>query len=162
MSHDNLLIRNLTWLEIDAMDHELALKVKQDQYEPDVIIGLVRGGMIPAVHLSHLLKVRLTYPLWVKRTESDDAYSNRIQPLIKGGEYLGDIQAKRILVVDEVTNSGETLEAVKDYLWKVDPLEIKTATLVWNSKIAPEGMVKPPSNYNVHITEVWVNFPWES
>jgi len=89
-------------------------------FKPTSIFGIPRGGLIIAVKLSHLLGVPLTL----------------IQPL----------KDNNCLVVDDVADTGATLEKFKNY---------KTATLHYK----PWSSVKP--TYYVEETTDWIIYPWE-
>lgn len=78
----------------------LAHSVLESQWHPDLIVGLSRGGLVPAVHLSHFLNVEM-YPLnW-------GSQSTKLE-----NTYLRDIinyDNKKVLIVDDIVDSGSTL-----------------------------------------------------
>jgi hypothetical protein len=66
-----------------------------------------------------------------------------------------DVKGKRILLVDDVADSGASLTVAKKYLRKLGASEIRIATLHYK----PASAIKP--GYFAETTEAWVNYPWE-
>ena len=148
----------LSWNDIEDICRNVAAKIETEQdskFKPDILIGLSRGGLVPVRIFSDLLGVHDIYVLRVK------SYNNtkKIQkPIIEGyncnlSKY---INGKNILVVDDVADSGESLEVVKEYLTKkYKPKQIKFATLHYK----PRSIFKP--DYFGDITDKWIVYPWE-
>lgn len=109
-------------------------------YKPNLIIGVVRGGLVPATVLSYRLNVPLAATVRVYQNVTQ-AYHLLPQDV---GYY------KHVLVVDDVSDSGATLKQIKE-AWPA----VKTLTI----------FVKPGTSFipDFYIagTDVWINFPWE-
>lgn len=125
----------------------LSLKEK-----PDVIIGISRGGLYPATFLSHILQIELI-PIQLSRRVNDVITYATPKWVIKPSEE--DIRNKKVLIVDEICDSGETLEMVKDFVKSLNPNDIKTAVLYSHKKSSniPDYIGK--------ITDELVLNPWD-
>jgi len=162
--HEKQLLRVFTWFEIDTLTRKVAAKIKEEGFKPDVIIGIQRGGFIPSVHLSHLLNVRTFKPLHVRTTETDQAYSKRCQPIVEYNNLLENLAGKHILLVDEVTNTGQVLAASQNAILEKSPLVLKTAVLIkstWKEGNLIQTFDNPIIDYLGEIIDCWATFPWE-
>jgi hypothetical protein len=66
-----------------------------------------------------------------------------------------DLKGKKVLLVDDIADSGRSLAVAKDYITKKGAKEVRTATLHYK----PESASKP--DYFVVTTTAWVVYPWE-
>ena len=156
------MIHRLSWTDVDLLTRRLAESIRDDKYELEVIIGILRGGCVPAIHLSHILSVRTFIALHIQTRASDQARAKRIEPIILRAPLLEEIRGKNILLVDEVTNTGLTLGAARAYIKSFNPAEIRTAVLVWDTQ-PPIGMNEVPdiaADYCMEKINTWVRFPW--
>lgn len=118
-------------------------------YQPDVVIGLARGGLIPAVIVSHALNIKMEAVHYSSKTGKGDN-KNHHNKLPKLTEY------KRILCIDDIVDSGHTVKEVVDHYSKTH--QIKTATLYYK-----EGSVIKPDLYwwTIPQDSPFITFPWE-
>jgi hypoxanthine phosphoribosyltransferase len=151
-----------TWREIDANCTKLALDILRSDWRPDYIVGLTRGGLMPAVLLSHLLKVPM-HTLKVQLRDGDqDTEINCWMP--------EDVtKAKNVLIVDDINDTGETLAWIRDdweqsvfkgdiaYWWHK---RIKVAVLV-NNLASAETVDYTIDEINKAEDPCWIVFPWE-
>jgi hypoxanthine phosphoribosyltransferase len=150
--HTRLEYEAPTWNRIYKMLISQAKKIRESGFQPDVILGVSRGGWIPARILSDLLEnpnlanVRVEFYVDVAKT--------RNAPLLTQGTSA-DVAGKRVLVVDDVSDTGKSLRLVKDHVLKQGAKELKVATLYRK----PWSMLKP--DYCERETKAWVVFPWE-
>ena len=151
-----------SWQDIDKLARQLFNLVKNDGYTPGIILGISRGGWIPARLLSDMFEAR--YLLEGHKTSSILATmqirfytgisETHSKPVI--AQDVGvDIFQKKILLIDDLADSGESLQCALDYLRLKNPKEVKIATLLYK----PWSKVKP--DYYVEETEEWVVFPHE-
>ncbi len=142
----------LTWELFGTASRELATMVAESGYEPDIILAIARGGLLPAGALGYALSVKNTYTLNVEfYTGIDERLPMPI--MLPPVPSLVDVSGARILVVDDVADTGRTLKLVNDFC------EGKVA----DSKIAvlyekPHSEVK--CDFVWRYTDKWVNFPW--
>jgi hypoxanthine phosphoribosyltransferase len=141
-----------TWNKIYNMLLRLAKKIQKEKFLPDLIVGISRGGWIPARVMSDLLNnnnitdVKVEFYIGIGET--------RNKPIMDKSSSVS-MNDKKILILDDVSDTGKSLKLVKDYIYSKGALEIKTATIY----------CKPHSNlipdYYIKKTEKWIIFPWE-
>ena len=135
----------------DYLTH-MAYEIRNKNINIDVIVGIARGGLIPARFLSDLLlipKIEIIsagfYTSVGKRMDKPIIYTNI------GDEYRG----KNVLLVDDVADTGETLEAVRRKLLEKGAVKVYTAVIYikpWN---------KAKIDFYARKTDAWIIFPWE-
>ncbi|MHA2503775.1 MAG: phosphoribosyltransferase [Candidatus Kariarchaeaceae archaeon] len=126
-------------------------KVKKDGFEPHVVIGVARGGWIPARLLADFFHLKATGN--IKAEAYTMVGQEEIEPQITQPLSI-DIRGKNVLLVDDVADSGETLLAVLDSIRAQEPAEIKTAVLYCK----PRSVIAP--DYFVNTTSNWIVFSW--
>ena len=99
---------HLTYDQIHAWSQELAQKVTQDSWRPDLVVGLSRGGVIPGVIISHELHVPLKCMHVSLRDHVSQEPAHWFEPMV--------LQNKRVLVVDDINDSGDTLCWLREHL----------------------------------------------
>ena len=117
--------------------------IKESQFKPDCVVGVVRGGYIPSEAISRALKV----PLVLVRASSYSDKSKIGSPVIS--EFIGKPFGK-VLIVDDLVDTGDTLLQVKEILRDFNP---KTA-VIWAKKdnvadffvkkVEPETWIEQP------------------
>jgi hypoxanthine phosphoribosyltransferase len=131
---------------------ELAKRVKDSGFKPDLIVGVCRGGWAPARVMSDLLEnantasIRIEFYLAPGVTSKKPVISQAIMVPVKG---------VKVLVVDDVSDTGESLKVAVDHLDVCGAKAIKTATLYYK----PQSIFKP--DFFIIQTEQWIIFPWE-
>ena len=142
-----------TWNQIYDMLLDQAQKIQGDGYKPDIIIGIARGGLVPARILSDLLE---TPELAIIQIEY---YVNiaqpRQEPILKQG-ISTPLTGKKTLLVDDISDTGKSLQLAKNHLQQQGAKEIKTATLY----AKPQTITKP--DYYEKQTSHWIVFPWDA
>jgi hypoxanthine phosphoribosyltransferase len=144
----------LSWAEFGRAARALAHKVAGDGYEPDVVLSIARGGMLVGAALGYALDVKNT---WTMNVEFYTGVEERLDvPMILPPvPALVDLQAERMLIADDVADTGETLRLVKDFCaGKV--AEVRCAVLYEKSR----SIVK--CEYVWRRTDLWIDFPWSA
>jgi uncharacterized protein len=142
-----------TWSQI--YDYLLALtqKIELSGYRPDVVVGVCRGGLIPARILVDLLEVRqlatIQVEFYIGLGETKE------QPSLKQALAL-PVAGKRVLLVDDIADSGKTLQFAIKYIREQGATEVKTVAVYYK----PCSLVKP--DFYEKETDCWVVFPWEA
>ncbi|MGB9856639.1 MAG: phosphoribosyltransferase [Dictyoglomaceae bacterium] len=140
------------WNEIYNLCLELAKKIKEDNYSPEVIVGIARGGWIPARILSDLLEN--SYTANIKIDFYRGIGETRERPVITQTISTG-VEGKRVLVADDVADSGKSLKVAKEHLEHCGANQVKIATIFYK----PWSIIKP--DYYIKETSAWIIFPWE-
>lgn len=132
----------MEWSEVDKQIQLLASKCTK---KPDVIVGLVRGGVIPARLLAKYLGIKEMYCITVSKHGDERSVTTEINENLAG---------KMILLVEDVIETGASLIAAKEYLDMLGA-KVKTASIYFQpqTKIIPDY-------YFAEIDEVPI-FPWE-
>lgn len=140
---------SMSWEEVEEAITALADAIKRE-FDPDVIVGIARGGLIPAVRLSHLLGDKLLRVIQVE-------YYKGVNLHLKKPKLYADIKriSGKVLVVDDVTDTGTSLEFVLKHLKRKGVKEIRVATIAYK----PKSRFKP--DYYTFETDKWIVFPWE-
>ena len=118
-------------------------------YEFDVIIAISRGGLLPALLLSHKYNCKNIQII------SMESYVNNQQSKLKLINNNLNILNKKVLIVDDLVDTGNTL--AKSVKLCKDAIEIKT--YVWLYK---EGSKIIPDFYEKKINDEWINFKYET
>lgn len=142
-----------TWNQIYDMLLNQAQKIIADDYKPNIIIGVARGGVVPSRILSDLLEIRDFATIEI---EYYSGIEQTIQkPILK--KYLNrQLKDKKALLVDDVSDSGYSLQLAKNHLQQQETKETKIATLYTKSA----SITKP--DYYEKLTGNWVVFPWDA
>ncbi len=144
----------MTWAGYGVAVRELAQQVADSGFRPDLILAIARGGLFPAGSLGYALSVK---NLYVMNLEFYTGVGERLDVPVMLPPYLDkvDLTDARILVVDDVADTGHTLKAVYDFCREVVS-ESRTAVLYEK----PHSLVK--CDFIWKKTEQWINFPWST
>jgi hypothetical protein len=148
----DLKLLHTSWEDVERLSEVLAQKIIESRYEPDVIVAVSRGGFDPARILCDRLGVRRLASVQVEFYSGvkDTAEKPRIiYPL------NANVKGQRVLVVDDVSDTGDSLMLVKEHVLAVNPSDLKVATL----HIKPWTSFRP--DYHASETEAWIVYPWE-
>ncbi len=141
-----------TWDQIYEMLLNLVGKIRKNGFEPNIIVGVSRGGWPPARVLSDLLdnpnlaNVKAEFYLGVAETKGEPVITQPVSMTVTG---------KKVLIVDEVADTGKSLKLVKEHITEEGAAEVKVATVYYK----PWSIVKP--DYYEKETSRWIVFPWE-
>jgi hypoxanthine phosphoribosyltransferase len=133
-----------------------------DEFKPEVIVGITRGGLVPAVHASHYYDVPLRTVHISLRDHPHNESLAEIQKLVNAG--------KRIMILDEICDEGHTLKQIHDELHSNFPhdevedgqvFQVKYAVLVHNIGSTTFEPDYVGEEINKVEKPVWVVFPWE-
>lgn len=153
----------LSWDELRQLVTELARFVIEDG-RPDVIVGIQRGGLVPAVLVSHLLGVRSLVVLDVASTVSDEIHAVKFEPRVTQSPALSTLKGKDVLLVDDIVGTGYSLSAAESVVSQYLPLRLRSlACLVNRDNWDPRNAEAPSARILYLGREVrgWVQFPWE-
>jgi hypoxanthine phosphoribosyltransferase len=144
----------LSWADFGAASRDLARLVADDGYEPDLILSVARGGLLVGAALGYALDVKNS---WTMNVEFYTGVEERLDvPMILPPvPDLVDLESARVLIADDVADTGETLALVKEFcVGKVG--EVRCAVLYEKSRT----VVK--CDYVWRRTDLWIEFPWSA
>lgn len=141
-----------TWEQIYELLLNLAYHIRKARFKPDIIVGIARGGWPPARIMSDLLEnpelanVKAEFYLGVAETKGEPVITQPVSVSVKG---------KKVLVVDDVADTGKSLALVREHLKEHGAIEVKIATIYYK----PWSIVTP--DWFEKKTKHWIIFPWE-
>ena len=143
------------WKEMRRDVNTLCREITLDKFDPCCIVGISRGGLLPGVMMSH----------WLNKPFKPVKAALRDFP--EWEDYLPRKTDERVLIVDDVCDSGKTFHKIKSYIKGPRlnqplelPTEVRFATLWWNNECDFE-----PHYYAQECAkdseDIWIHFPWE-
>ena len=136
-----------SWEECLNDIRKIAKQISLSNYSPDVIMGVSRGGLAPAVALSHWLELPMIpiqkalrdFPNWVT--------------------YKPKKKHNKALIMDDICDGGKTFKKIKGEINEFCE-EAKFASLWWNNEcdFTPNYYVR---NIAKDSENIWIHFPWE-
>ena len=144
----------LTWGRFGAATRDLAQIVADDGYEPDVVIAIARGGLTVAGALAYALGVKNCGSMNVEFYTGVDERLD-VPVVLPPTLDLVDVRGLRVLVADDVADTGHTLRLVREVLAQ-HVAEARTAVLFRK----PRSVVVP--DYAWRETDRWIVFPWSA
>lgn len=151
LSIDDVRFVALDWDDVMSCVERLCDLIASD-YDFDVMVGIMRGGVMVANLMSDVLSFEEVYAIGIR---SYSGIYERSEPQIYYSPGVEGLRGKRILLVDDVADEGRTLElAVRNVLLSARAAELRTAVL----HVKP--WTKYPPNYHVSKTAAWILYPW--
>ncbi|MFB0543284.1 MAG: phosphoribosyltransferase [Candidatus Bathyarchaeia archaeon] len=143
---------HLSWEDVQRLSEKLAEKVRRSGFRPELIVAIGRGGFVPARILCDLLEVKELASMEVeyyKDIEERGEEPRVIHPL------NADVEDRYVLVVDDVSDSGRSLQLAVNQILQKRPKVLRVATLHYK----PWSACQP--DFFAEETEAWVIYPWE-
>ena len=152
---EKFLCKVVTWDETDKWAKGVVKKIRSSAFKPDIVVALIRGGLVPArlicdhLHIKNLFAVKVEH--WGITAQAD------MKAKLVAGLDL-DLKGKKVLVVDDITDTGESMLLSMDHLKTKNPAVLKSATFlhIEHSKFEPDF-------YDVFVPKnkwTWFIFPW--
>lgn len=144
----------MQWDDLGTAARWLAETVHADGYQPDIILAIARGGLLPGGALGYALGVKNTFTINVEfYTDVDQRLE--VPLILPPVPKLVDVTAERVLIVDDVADTGGTLKVVQEFC-AGQVGEVRTAVLYEK----PQSVVK--CDYAWRRTDRWITFPWSA
>jgi hypoxanthine phosphoribosyltransferase len=141
----------MTWELFGEASRELSQQVADD-YEPDMILSIARGGLLIGGAMGYALSVKNVYTMNVEFYTGVDERLEVPRILPPAPDFV-DVSHARILIADDVADTGHTLRSVQLFC-EGKVAEVRTAVLYEKS----HSVVK--CDYVWKRTDRWINFPW--
>ncbi|MCD6493999.1 MAG: phosphoribosyltransferase [Archaeoglobaceae archaeon] len=145
--------RQYTWNDIVELCRKLSNEIRKNKFKPDAIVAIARGGWVPARILCDFLNVKDLYSVktehWgIVATETGKARIT--QPLNV------DFSGKNVLIVDDVADTGETVEIVAEHVRDLNAKDVKIAVIDYKhtSKFKPDFFASEMKEWK------WIVYPW--
>lgn len=142
----------LTWDDVQRLAEKVADKIIDSSFKPDIVVAISRGGFDHArilcdqLDLIELASFQIAYYTNINEKNEIPKVTNPLN---------ADIKGLKVLLVDDVSDSGNSLKYAKQYVDGLGPDQVRIATLHH----------KPWSNYEAdYFAETvtkWIIYPWE-
>ena len=145
----------VSWKDIERWSEGILNMVVSDNYKPDIVIGITRGGLVPARMMSDYLFIK---DLLTIKTEHWGLTASMDGKAVLKSKLDYNVSNKKILIVDDITDTGESIKLTYDYIKSLDPLEVKTSSMLY---VNSSSYV--PDYYGEGISKekwAWFIFPW--
>lgn len=142
-------IEPISWQRFEELVRALAEQV--EPFEPQIILGIARGGLFPATMLSFVLR-REFYPIRLTRRVDDAIVHEKPTWLVRPPDK---VRGRRILVVDEIVDSGRTIALAADETRALGASEVRTAALYAHS------WADPRPDYVALTSDALILNPWD-
>jgi hypoxanthine phosphoribosyltransferase len=170
---------NLTYKDVESLTNEILRQMNKDSWRPDYVVGLTRGGLLPAVLISQYLDVPMETLKVSLRDNASQSESNLWMAEDAYGQEVYDPMCssdgrKNILIVDDINDTGATLNWIKKDWESFHPSKPKPWKKIWGNTVRVAVLLdnlpsksKLDINYcgmeiNKEEDPRWVNFPFEN
>ena len=143
----------VSWDEVSMLAKMLSFKIKNSGFKPDLVIGIARGGLVPARIVCDFL---IQKDLAVIKVEHWGIAAIALGKAEIKFPLPIDISGKKILIVDDVVDTGDTFTVAMDYVKGKNPLEVKSSVLHYKtcSTFVPDYWAEKQDEWK------WIIYPW--
>jgi len=154
-SEKNLNKTYYTYTNIRKYVKNIAKQVKKGKWQPELIVGLTRGGLVPAVMLSHILDCKMQALNWSTR--------DHVENCSDAATAEDAVNGIKILIVDDICDSGKTFRTLKDDWGSSVRDGIAWHDSVRFATIDYKDSGDFPVDYKVNSIDDdnWIIYPWE-
>lgn len=148
-------VKLVSWNEVVVWSKQLAERIIESGYQPDVIVGIARGGVTPARLLCDFLGVM---DLLTIKVEHWVETAGHLEDAIVKYPFTANLERKKVLLVDDICDTGRSIIVSKEYIEKNSrPGELRVATMQY---IKPVAKFKPDYYVDEVVEWVWYLYPW--
>ena len=161
-----------SWTDIERMCVSIVNQMYKDNWRPDYIVGLTRGGNVPATIISNMTGIRCEA---LKVSLRDDASESESNLWMAEDAFGYEKTTMNILIVDDINDTGATFNWIKeDWTSGCLPMEHDRWNAVWGSNVRFATLTdngasnaEVPVSYTCHEInkaeeDVWLVYPWEN
>lgn len=147
-----LIVEDYSWFQLEIDIIALSQKIKKE-FEPDVVICISTGGWIPGRLLKNYLSASF-YSIGCLAYNEEGNYTGSVSIKQKLSIDI-DIFGKKVLIVDEVCETGNTLKMVTEYILTFNPLK------VFSCVIHQKNHAEFKADFFVYeVCDKWIKYPW--
>lgn len=148
-----LKMRHVSWSEAEALAEKVARQVADSGYAPDAIVAIARGGWVPARVICDILGADCALSMTIRFYASPGKAGK--EPFVLQKIAKEDVAGKKVLLVDDVADTGLSLRLAVRLLKEAGAAEVRVATLH-----RKPGSVLVPDFFGETATD-WLVYPWE-
>ena len=138
-------VLEIDWLFFGELCRALALRVSS-QFDPEIVVGIAKAGVIQGAVIASILQRDFT-SMAVTRSRAD------VRPTLVTAPPQASVQGRRVLMVDETCDSGDTLKLALATVRELRPAEVRTAVSFRTSAYEPD--------FHALQTERAIILPWD-
>ncbi len=142
-------VEPISWERFETLVRQIALQVERD--DPQIILGIARGGLFPATLLSLILRREL-YPVRLTRRLNDAVVRRNPTWLVRPPDK---VRGRRVLIVDEIADSGQTIAMAADEVRRMGASHVRTAVLYAHT------WAEPRPDYVALTSDALILNPWD-
>ena len=145
----------VSWKDIEDWTKGIMKMIIADDYNPDIIVGIARGGLVPARMVADYLFKK---DLLSIKTEHWGVTATMDGKAVLKEKLNYDISGKKVLIVDDITDTGESMRLSYNYIKSLNPAEVKTTSMLYVN-----GSSYTPDYYGKGLSKeewAWFVFPW--
>jgi hypoxanthine phosphoribosyltransferase len=157
----------VTWHQVENMCQDIIRKIQKNNWQPDYVVGLTRGGLVPA----NLISQYLDCPMETLKVSLRDDNSQPESNLWMAEDAY---EGKNILIVDDINDTGSTLNWIKKDWEEFHPSKPEPWAGIWGNTVRVATLYDNEASYsaldinyssviiNKMDKNVWIEFPWEN
>lgn len=153
MSGETMKVQLVGRHEVYDLALRLSLQIHEAGFEPEVVVAVARGGFVPARYLCDFLDVDLLAAIKIKHYE---AGAEKREKAVLTYPLSLDIRGKKVLLADDVNDTGDTLSLASEHVRSHEPAALKTAVLheKKNSSARADFSEQELEEWR------WITYPW--
>lgn len=158
------------WRRVERSLQDIAMQMYKDNWRPDYIVGITRGGLVPAVMLSHMTDIPM-HTLCVQLGAEGLDENTESNCWMAEDAYGYNEKQKNILVIDDINRGGDALAwLMNDWKSSCLPGDTLTWESVWHNNVKFAALMSDPNSivetdyFSAELPtdlETWIEFPWE-
>jgi hypoxanthine phosphoribosyltransferase len=143
----------VSWATVQRLARVLAARIRDARFKPDIVVAIGRGGYVPARLLCDYLDITDLRSIRIVHYTAG-AQKQRRARLVDG--LCRDLEGKRVLLVDDVSDTGDTLELARRHLLEHGAGPVRIAVL--HHKLT--SVLEPDFIAQRIIKWRWITYPW--
>ncbi|UCD57494.1 MAG: phosphoribosyltransferase [Candidatus Hydrogenedentota bacterium] len=147
--HEHTHVEEVPWSRVGGILIQLAETIRQD-WRPEAVVGIAKGGVIPAVFLSSAFRLDF-FPIKLSSRRNEEIVREHPKWFVFPTE---DVREKKVLLVDHIIVTGRTIRMAAEELKRRGAKEVRTAALA-----AHRHSVRP--DYVGFVTDGLIVWPWD-